>query len=153
MADRPARVRLAQLSFRDAEAAVARGAAALVPMGSTEEHGPHSPLGDYVIAEAIAVRVAEQTGDIVTPVIPFSYSEYFRDFPGTITLHPQTLTMLVQDVCVCLIGENTHRSRKWVPWEIGLALELAKPILAMRFWDSSGATTPSILVDNGAPPI
>ena len=89
MADRPARVRLAQLSFRDAEAAVARGAAALVPMGSTEEHGPHSPLGDYVIAEAIAVRVAEQTGDIVTPVIPFSYSEYFRDFPGTITLHPR----------------------------------------------------------------
>src|SRR5205823_11069730 len=31
---------------------------------------------------------------------------YFRDFPGTITLHPQTLTMLVQDVCVCLIGSG-----------------------------------------------
>jgi aspartyl/asparaginyl-tRNA synthetase len=51
------------------------------------------------------------------------------------------------DICLCMIGENTHRSRKWIPWEIGLAIELKKPILAMRFKDSSNAITPNILLN------
>ncbi|WP_082505273.1 TIR domain-containing protein [Deinococcus sp. Leaf326] len=54
--------------------------------------------------------------------------------------------------CVCLIGENTHRSRKWVPWEIELAIAEGKQVLAMRFWDSSKATTPAVLTRNGIVP-
>ena len=52
------------------------------------------------------------------------------------------------NVCVCLVGENTHRSRKWVPWEIDLAAEEGKRILAMKFKDTPNATTPSILVQH-----
>jgi hypothetical protein len=52
-------------------------------------------------------------------------------------------------VCICLIGENTHRSQKWVPWEIELAIEERKEVLAMRFWDSGNAPTPSVLSNNG----
>lgn len=55
-------------------------------------------------------------------------------------------------VCLCLIGENTHRSRKWVPWEINLALEEGKKIIAMRFKDSANAATPSVLVANSITP-
>jgi len=51
-----------------------------------------------------------------------------------------------------MIGENTHKGRKWIPWEIGQALELKKPILAMRFWDSSNAVTPAILSNNSIRP-
>ena len=56
------------------------------------------------------------------------------------------------DVCLCMIGENTHRSRKWIPWEIGLAIEEAKDIYAMRFWDADNALTPSILANNAIRP-
>ena len=56
------------------------------------------------------------------------------------------------DVCLCMIGEHTFRSRKWVPWEIGLAIEEGKEVIAMRFWDTSNATTPGILVNNGIRP-
>jgi nucleoside 2-deoxyribosyltransferase len=56
------------------------------------------------------------------------------------------------DICLCLIGENTHRSRQWVPWEIGLALEEKKPVIAMRFYDSANAQTPSILFNNNIRP-
>jgi hypothetical protein len=56
------------------------------------------------------------------------------------------------DVCLCMIGENTHGSRKWIPWEISVALELKKPIIAMRFWDSGDAKTPSILENNNIRP-
>jgi len=56
------------------------------------------------------------------------------------------------DICLCMIGENTHRSRKWVPWEIGLAVDERKEIYAMRFWDASNATTPAVLTNNGVRP-
>lgn len=100
------RVRSGELSWREVEAAIARGAAALFPMGSTEEHGPQSPTGDYLVAEEIAVRVARQTGDLVFPVLPFSYSEYFRHYPGTITLRSETLSQVVKEVVECLIAHG-----------------------------------------------
>jgi hypothetical protein len=51
-----------------------------------------------------------------------------------------------------MIGENTHQSRKWVPWEVGLAIEEGKEVFAMRFWDTPNAITPSILINNGVRP-
>ena len=56
------------------------------------------------------------------------------------------------DICLCMIGDNTHRSRKWVPWEIGLAVEQSKEIFAMRFWDTADAITPNALINNGIRP-
>jgi len=55
-------------------------------------------------------------------------------------------------VCLCLIGENTYRSRKWVPWEINLAADEGKEIIAMRFNGYSTATTPSVLTKHGVVP-
>jgi MTH538 TIR-like domain (DUF1863) len=55
-------------------------------------------------------------------------------------------------ICLCLVGENTHRSRKWIPWEIDLAAEEGKEIIAMRFHDTPNATTPSILQRHGVVP-
>ncbi len=55
-------------------------------------------------------------------------------------------------VCLCLIGENTHRSRKWVPWEINLAAEEGKEIIAMRFKNMSSAIIPSVLTQHGVVP-
>ena len=102
----PQKVRTAEMTWREVESTVNNGAAALVPMGSTEEHGPHAPTGDYMIADAIAERVAQNTGDVMTPTIPFSYSEYFRHYPGTITLQPETLTLLVRDTVYCLLDQG-----------------------------------------------
>lgn len=56
------------------------------------------------------------------------------------------------DICLCLIGENTHRSRKWVPWEIGLAIEEGKEVIGMRFYDTRAAITPAVLTVNGIIP-
>lgn len=55
-------------------------------------------------------------------------------------------------VCLCLIGENTHRSRKWVPWEINLAAEERKEIIAMRFKNMSSVITPSVLTQHSVVP-
>lgn len=99
-------VRSALLSWRQVEAAIKRGAAAIFPMGSTEEHGPHAAMGDFLIAEEIGIRAAQITQDIVFPSLPFSYSEYFRHFPGTITLQDDTLFRVVEDTVNCLIDSG-----------------------------------------------
>lgn len=97
------KVRTAEMSWRQVEAAVERGAVALFPLASTEEHGPHVPTGDYMATEEIAIRVAEQTGDVVFPCLPFGYSEYFRNYPGTVTLQHDTLFKIVTDVVESLL--------------------------------------------------
>ena len=99
----------AEMSWRQIEAAVQRGAAAIFPLASTEEHGPHAPTGDYKATEEIARRVTERTGDIVFPCLPFGYSEYFRNYPGTITLQHDTLFRVVEDVIGCLINHGFKR--------------------------------------------
>lgn len=100
------KVRTAEMSWREVEETITRGAAVLVPMGSTEEHGPHSPTGDYLITDEIAERVAQTTGNVMIPTIPFSYSEYFRHYPGTITLQGETLRWLLHDTVMCLLDQG-----------------------------------------------
>ncbi|MFO7832798.1 MAG: creatininase family protein [Halohasta sp.] len=57
---------------------------ALVPLGSTEQHGPHLPEGtDHLIAEGVARAAAEETGFLCTPTITVGVSPHHRQFHGT----------------------------------------------------------------------
>ena len=100
------KVKTAEMSWKEVEEKIASGAAAIVPMDSTEEHGPHSPTGDYLITDAIAEQVAAISGAVVTPSIAFGYSEYFRHYPGTISVQGPTLRLLVRDVVGCLLDQG-----------------------------------------------
>jgi creatinine amidohydrolase len=94
-----AKTELCSLTWREAEEAFRRNPVILIPTGSVEEHGPHVPVGDYRYATEVARRIAEQTGAIAAPTIPWGYSEAYRPFPGTLSLRPETLTLLLQDIC------------------------------------------------------
>ncbi len=57
---------------------------AVVPLGSTEQHGPHLPEGtDFLIADALARAATDRTGHLCTPVIPIGVSPHHRQFHGT----------------------------------------------------------------------
>jgi len=57
---------------------------AIVPLGSTEQHGPHLPEGtDHLIAEALAREAADRTGYLCTPTINVGVSPHHRQFHGT----------------------------------------------------------------------
>ncbi|PSP82997.1 amidase [Halobacteriales archaeon QS_1_68_17] len=57
---------------------------ALVPLGSTEQHGPHLPEGtDHMIAAALAREAADRSGYLCTPTITVGVSPHHRQFPGT----------------------------------------------------------------------
>jgi creatinine amidohydrolase len=109
--------RMAHCTWKEVEELGPERTPVLIPVGATENYGPHLPLGsDHIYAEAVALAVAERAGGLVAPTLPFGYSHYFQKFPGTITLKPETLKGLVIEVIECLSGQgfrtfllvNTH---------------------------------------------
>lgn len=75
----------------------------LLPVGSTEQHGPQNPLGtDHLIARAIAEEAAKRTNVLCLPVVPFGVSSHHRQFWGTIFVPPKVFREYVKQVCLSL---------------------------------------------------
>lgn len=72
----------------------------LLAFGSQEEQGPHAPMGDYMLTEVVAAQVAEASGAIVAPIIPFGYADFFKTIPGGIQLRASTFSAVVEDMVV-----------------------------------------------------
>ena len=91
-------VRLEELTWTEVESAIEDGVrTAIVPVGSTEQHGPHLPLGtDSYIGEAVAERVAERLDDaLVAPCIGVGVSGHHMEFPGTVSVDADLLMDLL----------------------------------------------------------
>src|SRR5688572_15825255 len=101
-------MRIGEMSWTEVKEAIDQGAAAIIPLGSIEEHGPHVPMGDYMAIHEIAGRTGAATNDLVVPTVPFGYSEYFRHYPGTITLRHETLAAVVEDTVDCLLRHGVR---------------------------------------------
>lgn len=76
------------------------GQAAILPVGATEQHGPHLGTGvDSVIAETLCSAVADRTGVPMLPVLSYGCSlGHSRRWPGTFALQPITLIQLVKEL-------------------------------------------------------
>lgn len=87
----------------EVEAFLRRHPYAVLPLGSTEQHGPHLPLAtDTLLAAAFARRMAEKSGGLVLPPVHLGYSWTWRDLPGTLTLRLDTFLALTRDVAESL---------------------------------------------------
>lgn len=74
---------------------------ALLPIGSTEQHGPHAPIGtDTIIARNIATEVDKysECNTIVLPTIPVGIAPYHSHFPGTLSVSMETFRQYVHDI-------------------------------------------------------
>lgn len=72
----------------------------VVPLGSFEQHGPHLPYNtDTLIAEGVSKFVAEKINALVAPAITLGVSPEHMDFWGTVTVKPDTLKKMLEDVC------------------------------------------------------
>jgi creatinine amidohydrolase len=97
--------RLAEIPFPEVER-IARSGRALVilPVGVVEEHGAHLPLGldsfaAEVYAEAAAPDLEEKGYEVViAPTISYGVARAAIDFPGTLSLEPETLRALVVEI-------------------------------------------------------
>jgi creatinine amidohydrolase len=78
----------------------AAGNAALLPVGATEQHGPHMGCGmDSVLAEHLCVAASASTGVPMLPLLPYGCSlGHSRKWPGTIAIDPGTMMAFVEQI-------------------------------------------------------
>jgi creatinine amidohydrolase len=75
----------------------------ILPIGSTEQHGPTGLIGtDAICAEKVAKGVGDATGALVAPTINVGMALHHTDFPGSMSLRPSTLILVVRDMLVSL---------------------------------------------------
>src|SRR5678815_4656313 len=96
---------LAKIPFPDVDRIARTGRALVIlPVGVVEEHGAHLPLGlDSFAAEVYAEAVAPDLEDkgyevVIAPTISYGVARAAIDFPGTLSLEPETLRSLVVDI-------------------------------------------------------
>ncbi|SEE58592.1 creatininase family protein [Streptomyces sp. TLI_105] len=103
-----------RLTATELRARAARDAVVLLPIGATEQHGPHLPTGvDDFLAAEVARRTAElaspHTDVVVAPSLPIGLSEHHMPFGGTISLTLPTLHALLRDICRSVIRVGFSR--------------------------------------------
>ena len=94
------------------EAAEAETNLAVLPVGSTEQHGPHAPLGtDVFTARAVARAGVDRTGEevLLGPTIPVGIAAEHRHFPGTLWVTPDTFRAYVRECCESVASHGWDR--------------------------------------------
>jgi creatinine amidohydrolase len=118
------------LAYPDLEAR--EGTVHLLPLGSTEPHGPHAPLQtDTIISVGICRRAAERLrGELdvlVLPAVPYGVTRYGADFAGAVSISEETLRSLITEVCEGLervVLVNSHLE----PEQVQTLREVGRPL-------------------------
>lgn len=110
LAAQPARaaksVFLENLTWVEAEKALKGFDVALMALGArSKEHGPHLPLKtDFVLAEYLMKRVADEVPVVVLPTLAYGYYPAFLEYPGSISVGAETFKNMVMDICKSMRG-------------------------------------------------
>ena len=91
-------MRIADMNWMQVQEHVKHDRRAVLPIGSTEQHGLLSLCVDVILSERVSIDAAEPLGVPVFPVINYGFTPSFVDYPGTVTLRLSTLCALMVDV-------------------------------------------------------
>jgi len=103
-------VHLTESTWTDADALETE--LAVVPVGSTEQHGPHAPLGtDTLTAEAVATAGVERCDRevAVAPAVPVGVAAEHRQFTGTLWVSEDSFRAYLRDVIASLASHGFDR--------------------------------------------
>jgi creatinine amidohydrolase len=140
---------------------VAEESVAIVPLGSTEQHGPHLPLAtDHLIAESLAREAADRTGYLCTPTIQVGVSPHHRQFHGTMWVDPPAFRSYVESMSRNLayhgvdrvVYVNAHGGNVQHLREVGRRLRDDETMYAIEWmWNESIPDLVSDLFEHNGP--
>ena len=102
-------MRIGDMNWMQVEEYLRHDDRAVLPLGSTEQHSYLRLTVDCILPERVAAEAAEPLGVAVFPVVAYGVTPYFRDFPGSISLRPETHLAVVQDILDGLAHSGFHR--------------------------------------------
>jgi creatinine amidohydrolase len=149
---------LSLMSWPEVEDFLTRSNMIVIPIGSTEQHGPTGLMGtDAICPTAIAERAAEERPGriLVGPTFSVGSAQHHLGFAGTITLRPSTMVAAMGD-WISSLARHGFRNIYWLnghggnvapaqaafaDWYAGESLTAGDPRLALAFrnwWDLPG---------------
>lgn len=154
------KVRMGEITGAEARALYERRPVVLLPLGSHEDQGPHAPMGDYLLAELMAERIARAatgagTETVVAPVLPFGKADFFGAMPGGIALSHRAFALVLTEMIEALLRHgldrililNGHGGNAPVIHDVTqhFLLEGRGTIPCFYLWKIAGALLPEIL--------
>ena len=147
MSDSRQNFRLGDMTAATFAQAAAANPVVLLPLGSHEDHGPHLPMGDYLLAEQLAVRIAQAATDkgiatFVAPCLPFGVADYFGATPGGLALSPASFRAVLAELLGSLLGHglsnivilNGHGGNVPVIHEVTLEIRRTRNVILPSFY-------------------
>jgi creatinine amidohydrolase len=87
------------LSWKDIQKLTQGMKMVIIPIGACEQHGPHLPLSvDTIDCYEVAKRVSAKTRVPVIPPLTYGCSQSHGNFPGTLSLRPETMIRMICDI-------------------------------------------------------
>ena len=103
-------MRLDQSTWQEVEAYLDRSTGIVLPIGSTEQHGPNGLIGtDALCADIIARAVGDRADAMVAPPLNFGMAQHHMAFAGTMTLRPQTMLAVLVDLLTSMAHHGFDR--------------------------------------------
>lgn len=140
-------------TWEENQAALQTKKLAIIPVGSSEQHGPALPVGtDWIIAQYLAKMVGKKTDKgLVAPVVPYGHALYHADFPGTMAVSQTTLAAYISEVCQQLVSYgfthflflNGHGGNNNALYDVGQKLRLQNiPVANLQWFEVAGDLNP-----------